>query len=70
MKDGGVIASDVPKIHYEDPTIEDHCIRFKNSDLKIPMQLSGTFSYFYSRLTTVDQLYSCDKIFITPDSSD
>ena len=67
---GGVIVIDVPKIHCEDPTIEYHCIWFKNSYLKIPMQLSGTFSYFYSRLTTVDQLYSCDKVFITPDSSD
>ena len=51
-------------------TIEDHCIRFKSSDMKIPMQLSGTFSYFRYRLPTVDELYSCDKLFITPDSSD
>ena len=67
---GGVIFSDAPKIHCVDPTIEDHCIRFKNSDLKIPMQLSGTFSYFHSRLPTLYELYSCDKLFITPDSSD
>ena len=70
MISGGVIASDAPKIHGEYPTIEDHCIRFKNSDLKMPMQLSGTFSYFHSRLTTVDELYSCDKLLITPNSSD
>ena len=43
IRAGLVIVSDVPKIHCEDTTIEDHCIRFKNSDLKITMQLSGTF---------------------------
>ena len=52
------------------PTIEDHCIRFNDSDLKIPMHLSSTFLYFHSRLPTVDELYSCDKLFIKPDSSD
>ena len=34
------------------------------------MQLSGTLSYFHSRLPTVDELYSCDKLFIAHDSSD
>ena len=67
---GGVIVRDVPKIHCEDPTIEDHCTRFKSSDMKIPMQISGTFSYLHSRLPTVDELYSCDKLFIAPDYID
>ena len=70
MKAGVVIVSDVPKIHGENPTIEDHCIHFKNLDLKIPMQLSVTFSYFHSWLQTVDELYSCDKLFITPNYND
>ena len=38
--------------------------------MKIPMQLSSTLLYFHSRLLTVDEIYSCDKLFITPDSSD
>ena len=70
MRAGGLIVSDVPKIHCVDPTIEDNCIRFKNSYLKITMQLFVTFSYFHSRLPSMDELYSCDKIFITPDYSD
>ena len=70
MRSGGVIVSDVPKIHCVDPTIEDHRIWFKKWDLKIPMQLSGTFLYFHSQLPTVDEIYSWDKLFITPDSSD
>ena len=70
MRSGGLIVSYVPKIHCEYPTIEDNCIWFKNLDLKIPMQLSGAFSYLQSRLPTVDELYSFEKLFITPDSSD
>ena len=37
---------------------------------EIPMQLSVTFSYFHSWLPIVDELYICDKLFITPDSSE
>ena len=70
MRYGGLIVSAVPKINFKDPTIVYHYIRFKNSDLKIPMQLSGMFLFFRPRLPTVDELYSCDKLFITPDSSD
>ena len=70
MRARGVRVSDVPKIHCVDPTIEDHCIWFKNSYLKISMQISGTFLYFQSRFPTVDELYGCDNLSITPDSSD
>ena len=43
MRAGGVIVNDVPKIHCADPTVNDHCIRFTGSDLRIPLQLTGTF---------------------------
>ena len=70
MRAGGVIVNDVPKIHCVDPTIDDHCIRFSSCELRIPLQLTGTFSYFHSRMPTVQELYDCDKVFITPDASD
>ena len=70
MRAGGIIINDVPKIHCPDPSVLDHCISFPNSDLKIQLQLFGTFSYFHSRKPETTELYSCDKIFLTPDSSD
>ena len=70
MRLGGVIVNDVPKIHCPHPTTNDHCILFPNSDLTIPLQLIDTFSFFHSRLPDVQELYDCDKVFITPDSSD
>jgi hypothetical protein len=34
------------------------------------MQLMGTFSFFHSRMPEADELEGCDKIFLTPDSTD
>ena len=70
MRAGGLIVNDVPKIHCTDPTIDDHCIKFREKDLRIPLQLYGTFSYFHSRLPTIRELHDCDKYFISPDASD
>jgi len=69
MRAGGVIVNDTLKIHCNEPTVDDHCISFINHDLRIPMQLWGTFSYFHSRIPTAEELDGCDKIFITPDST-
>ena len=70
MRAGGIIVNDTAKIHCADPTTNDHCILFPTSDLRIPLQLHGIFSYFHSRLPTITELYDCDKYFITPDASD
>ena len=68
MRAGGVIVKYIPKIHCNNTTPSDHCILFENNDLKIPLKLSGTFSYFYSQPPHVKDLQECDKVFITPDS--
>ena len=70
MREGGVIVNDVPKIHCDNPNIYDHCISFKDIDLKIPLQLNGIFSYFNSRKPLPSELYNKDKVFITPDASE
>ena len=70
MRAGNVIVNDTPKIHCESPTVNDHSIRFSTSDLRIPLQLLGTFSYFHSRKPEPNELMDCDKLFITPDSAD
>ena len=70
MREGGVIVNDIPKMHCSDPTINDHCISFKDANLRIPLQLNGIFSYFQTRKPLASELYGKDKIFITPDSSE
>lgn len=70
LRAGGVSVHDVPKIHCEDPDVNDHCISFDQSELRIPLQLNGIFSYFHSRVPTSRELHECEKIFLTPDSND
>ena len=69
MRADGVIVNDVPKIHCEDPVVDDHCVSFDHSDLRIPLQLNGVFSYFRTRVPTEREIHECEKVFLTPDSS-
>ena len=70
MREGGLIVNAIPKIHCDDPCIEDHYILFKYIDIGIPLQLNGIFSYFNSRKPLPSELYDQDKVFITPNASD
>ena len=67
---GSATVNDTAKIDCADPIVDNHCIILCNTDLRIPLQLVGTFSYFHSRMPLVHELHDCDKVFITPDSSD
>ena len=67
VREGGVIVNDVFKIHVKDPSVEDHLIAFPDeSDLRIPLYLSGIFSFFHTRRP--EEYYK--KLFLTPDASD
>ena len=52
----GNTLSDVPKIHVTDPSVDDHSLLFKNSNVRIPFQLVGITSYFSSRIPTPDEV--------------
>ena len=69
MKAGGATINDVPKIHCEDHIVNDHTVSFEHSNLRIPLQLNGVFSYFHTRVPTEIELHECEKLFLTPDSS-
>ena len=70
LREAGVIINDVPKIHVQDPTENDHAIVFPDESLRIPLQLNGIFSYFHTRMPTSQEIDECTKIIITPDSTD
>jgi len=69
MREAGITVNDVPKIHANDPENKDHSIAFPDIDLRIPLQLWGLFSFFHSRIPTLDEIKHCDKFFMTPDST-
>ena len=70
IRAAGVTLNDTPNIHSKDLTIDDHCITFEDSDLRIPLQLSGVFSYFHTRKPTLSELHECPKLFLSSDAND
>ena len=67
MRAGGIAVNDVPKIHCEDPSVDNHCVSFDISDLWISLQLNSLFSCFHTRVPTERELTECEKVFLTPD---
>lgn len=52
----GHTINDVPKIQCSDPTEDNHCIQFEDTEIRIPLQLTGIISYFDSRAPTLDEV--------------
>ena len=50
---------DTPKIHMDDPQVDDHLLYFDSESLRIPLSLWGIFSYF---LTSKPELEEIDNI--------
>ena len=69
LREAGLQVNDVPKIHISDPSTSDHTIQFQKDELTIPLQLWGIFSFFHSRIPTSAEIHQCDKLFLTPDST-
>ena len=60
----GVTMNDVPKIHKEDPTVDDHVIAFVETGFQIPLSLWGIFSYFPTSKPTHDDLLNPNEVYI------
>ena len=54
MCESGTTVNDTPKICCTDPTSNYHCVTFSDSELKIPLHINGTFSFFHTRETNAD----------------
>ena len=67
MREKGVQVKDTPKIHISEPDEDEHAIVFPETKLRIPLQLWGVFSYFPSRMPTVEELQGAEDIYmLTP----
>ena len=67
MREKEAAVSATMKIHCTDPTSKEHCIKFSNNEIKMPLHINGTFYFFHTRRPTDDDLQSREKIFINPD---
>ena len=64
LREMGVTVNDVPKIHKEDPTVDDHAITFVETGFRIPLSLWGIFSYFPTSKPTHDDLLNPNEVYI------
>ena len=64
LREMGVTVNDVPKIHTEDPTVDDHAITFVETGFRIPLSLRGIFSYFPTSKPTHDDLLNPNEVYI------
>ena len=71
LREKGIIVNDVPKIHCDDPSIEDHSIYIPKFDVRIPLKLTGVFSYFPTSKPSLKFLEETDEVYdMTPMSWD
>ena len=64
LREMGVTVNDAPKIHNEDPTVDDHAITFVEMGFRIPLSLWGIFSYFLTSKPTHDDLLNPNEVYI------
>ena len=68
MREAGLKVNDIKKIHIEHKNLtnESHCIVStadgNGTDIRIPMQLDGIFSYFPTRNITQEEIENCEYI--------
>lgn len=70
LREAGLTVNETPKFQCKKPTIEDHSIYSASHDLRIHLQLHGTFSYFNSRKPTVQEIQDTDEedlVWFTPE---
>lgn len=71
MREAGLQVNETAKIHATNPSKNHHSIFEQESGLRIPLQLSGVFSYFPSRALNSDEIEhpeSYEMIWLTPNS--
>ena len=64
LREMGVTVNDVPKIHKEDPTADNHSITFMEKRFRLLLSLWGIFSYFPTSKPTHEDLLNPTEVYI------
>ena len=64
MREAGIIVKDTPKIQLDDPSEDDHAITFPETGFRIPLSLTGTFSYFPTTKPSIEDLTDPEEVYI------
>ena len=70
IREVGIVIQDVPKIHVDGTLVSDHSIFFKKAGLRIPLSLTGVFSYLLVRRPTLTEMEESDKVLVITPNSD
>ena len=62
LRAGSIVINYSPKIHCADTIVDDHSIPFGQSDLWVPFQLNGVFSFFLTRVSAETELQKYEKL--------
>jgi hypothetical protein len=65
LREAGLVVNDKPKIHCEDPTVNEYTIQDPETGLFIQLNLDGIFSFFNPRRPTHDDLLYAKAVVIT-----
>ena len=70
LREAGLIVNECPKQHRPngEATDDDHTIMDPKSDMKIPMKIRSTFSYFETRMPTEDDIDNGEPVLLTPEA--
>eukprot|EP00957_Ditylum_brightwellii_P041343 3130013-Ditylum_brightwellii.AAC.1 len=60
----GIKVNDTPKIHKENPTVDDHAITFPGEGLRITLGLLGVFSYFPTFKPSIEEVNTSKSVYI------
>jgi hypothetical protein len=67
-REAGITVNDVPKIHVQEPTANNHVIMSQDGELHIPLALWGVFSYFPTSAPSERTVAECDNVvLLTPE---
>lgn len=64
MRKAGIVVNDRPKIHSDDPDVEDHSIYFPEVQFWIPLSLFSVFSGFATSKPDENVLQQCDEVYL------
>eukprot|EP00957_Ditylum_brightwellii_P105544 8046166-Ditylum_brightwellii.AAC.1 len=67
--EGRILVDECPKFQVQSPSIGNHLMYCKDTDLCTHFELNNTVSSFHARPPSDEEMQSCNKILITPDSS-
>ena len=71
LQEAGLVVNNTTLIHVNESTLETHSIIYRESSLRIPLQLGGIFSYFPTRALNEDEMEDPGQykaVFLSPDA--